>query len=287
MNNVNAKKNTELKMYRISGPLNKNLDKFLSKLEQEQRSDFMSIITCIDVTNAINISKELRIYSTKIKSDINNAFTIDELLFPLENIIKIYINFRKQVNDLTPDMIKKLNYISVSTKENIDVIKRIRKTVPSLLNDITKEEFIETIEKFREKSRINFIVNQNVRTSISKIERTLNCVCKENPENIKGYNVKKMRELTKDLKNIIETITQEDLNEFHDKLEELTSCMKLNYVVFFPYLNKKDLDRLSSSLNRTNNKIEKHIYNQSNTEELIKINNYQHYAMANYYHFAR
>ncbi len=282
MNNVNTEIK-ELKMYRINGPFGKKLDKILSKVDQKDRSDFMNIITCIDVCNALNISKELKIYLTKIKTDMNLAFTIDELIVPLEDIIKIYINFRKQVNNFTPELIIKLSNISIKIKDNIEIIKHTKKAVPSLLNDITKEEFIETIEKFNEKPKTNFLVNKNFKNAISKVEQTLNHADNRNTQE---YDIKKLKSKIKDLKDILENMTQEDLVEFQESLLDFKGNIKKNSQILSSCLNKNEINKLNLIFDKTDRNIKKFL-NTSNEDQLKKITNYQHYATVNSYHLTR
>ena len=113
-----------------------NLKKFMKKIKPEFQTELYDSIYCIHVDNTLSLLREVNIYLTNARNSVK--FSIDELIKPLDDRMKLYINFPKKV-------------LSLSSKQIVYIINQIKNIAPELFSDITKDEFIDTFDKFYEK----------------------------------------------------------------------------------------------------------------------------------------
>ena len=112
---------------------------------------YTNIASCINAIAETNIFREICIYFSKIKARKGFSFTINELIIPLEESMKFYINFNKKITNFTPCDIIKIRNILIETKYDEELNNRMKKLYPLLFTDITQDEFIDTFEKFNER----------------------------------------------------------------------------------------------------------------------------------------
>ncbi len=65
--------------------------------------------------------------------------------------MKLYINFPKKVLSLSSKQIVYIRNTFLKTRNGDKIINQIKNIAPELFSDITKDEFIDTFDKFYEK----------------------------------------------------------------------------------------------------------------------------------------
>lgn len=132
------------------------LKNFSKTIDPEIKTELYDVISCINIDNALNLLSEVNIYFTKMKN--SSLYSIDEIISPLENKLKLYLNFKKYVLKLSIGQIKQIKDIILCTKNKDAAERKIMKVAPILFNDITRDEFIDTFEIFNKKfNKINKI----------------------------------------------------------------------------------------------------------------------------------
>ncbi|MBR1545128.1 MAG: hypothetical protein IJ638_04250, partial [Alphaproteobacteria bacterium] len=121
--------------------LSRNIEKiinFANKTKKAGYKSFIEDLLSINVDITLNAVQETAIYMTKIKKN-NNLLSIDELITPLEEAVRIYVNFRKSFPNLKTNQISYLKG-NIGIKKLSNTLKNsIKKYAPSLLNEITSD----------------------------------------------------------------------------------------------------------------------------------------------------
>ena len=119
------------------------------KYENVDGKKLEELIHCVNLDNVLRLLQEMNVYFTKLRN--NELLSMDELITPVENAMKIYLNFGKKSSVLSKRQIILMKQIVVESQSNRDVVKFIMKIAPSLFQDITQEEFVTNFEIFNER----------------------------------------------------------------------------------------------------------------------------------------
>ncbi len=138
------------------------ITKKVAKIEKIKNKELEGLVLCVKLDNALRLLQEMNIYFTKLKN--NEMFSIDELITPVENAMKVYLNFEKKYSILTPTQILRIRKIILDNESNFEVERLIKIVAPSLFEDITTNEFITNFEIFNE--RMKRIYKQHVTKDI-------------------------------------------------------------------------------------------------------------------------
>ena len=121
------------------------LANFIRNIKSVFNRELSSMIFYINVDNSISVLKEVNIYLTQIKS---RNTSINNLITPLENRIKLYVNFQKKVFSLSKKQLEDIKNIILTTPDKYKAERKIKAVAPILFSDITKDEFFCVFEKF-------------------------------------------------------------------------------------------------------------------------------------------
>ena len=125
-----------------------NFKQVLCNVKNSNNATLVDKVSCIYLDITLNIIQEINIYLNQLKT--NKDLTIDNIITPLEDSIKLYINFQKQVTTLSQKQISNIRSAISYDPSRIGTRKLIKNIAPSLFQDIKQDEFIETFEKYYE-----------------------------------------------------------------------------------------------------------------------------------------
>ncbi|MBP3615595.1 MAG: hypothetical protein J6J27_01660 [Alphaproteobacteria bacterium] len=125
-----------------------NFKQVLCDVKNSNNATLVNEVSYIYLDITLNIIQEINIYLNQLKT--NKDLTIDNIITPLEDSIKLYINFQKQVTTLSQKQISNIRSVISYDSSRIGTRKLIKNIAPSLFQDIKEDEFIETFEKYYE-----------------------------------------------------------------------------------------------------------------------------------------
>lgn len=125
-----------------------NFKQVLCDVKNSNNATLVNKVSYIYLDITLNIIQEINIYLNQLKT--NKDLTIDNIITPLEDSIKLYINFQKQVTTLSQKQISNIRSVISYDSSRIGTRKLIKNIAPSLFQDIKEDEFIETFEKYYE-----------------------------------------------------------------------------------------------------------------------------------------
>ena len=125
-----------------------NFKQVLCDVKNSNNAALVNKVSYIYLDITLNIIQEINIYLNQLKT--NKDLTIDNIITPLEDSIKLYINFQKQVTTLSQKQISNIRSVISYDSSRIGTRKFIKNIAPSLFQDIKQDEFIETFEKYYE-----------------------------------------------------------------------------------------------------------------------------------------
>ncbi|MBQ8659980.1 MAG: hypothetical protein IJ473_00145 [Alphaproteobacteria bacterium] len=125
-----------------------NFKQVLCDVKNSNNAALVNKVSYIYLDITLNIIQEINIYLNQLKT--NKDLTIDNIITPLEDSIKLYINFQKQVTTLSQKQISNIRSAISYDSSRIGTRKFIKNIAPSLFQDIEQDEFIETFEKYYE-----------------------------------------------------------------------------------------------------------------------------------------